>query len=200
MLGLVLAAAAILLLAGEHGTEPQSPANSPHSSNAPSSKKPSPSAINNYSVASDLPKYISIPAINVPKTRIIQLGLLKGNEIATPDNIYDTGWYNGSSKPGQNGAMFIYGHVSSWTADGVFYNLKKLQPGDKVYITRGDNKHFTYQVGSSKIYNYKHVDMKQALSPVDAGTPGLNLMTCTGKIIKGTSEFNERLVVFAKQI
>ena len=91
-------------------------------------------------------------------------------------------------------------NVSSWTANGVFYNLKQLQPGDKVIITRGDNKTFTYQVVSSKVYNYKKVDMQAALSPIESNKPGLNLMTCTGQVIKGTSEFNERLVVFTSLV
>jgi hypothetical protein len=38
--------------------------------------------------------------------------------------------------------------------------------------------------------------MQQVLSSVNPDQPGLNLMTCTGQVIKGTSQFNERLVVF----
>jgi LPXTG-site transpeptidase (sortase) family protein len=110
--------------------------------------------------------------------------------------IYDAGWYNASAKPGQDGAMFIYGHVSSWQANGAFYNLKKLTAGDTITITRGDNATFTYKVVSSKIYPKDDVDMNAVLAPVDASKPGLNLMTCTGTVIKGTSEFSDRLVVF----
>jgi LPXTG-site transpeptidase (sortase) family protein len=125
---------------------------------------------------------------------------MKSGQIAVPDNIYDTGWYDGSSKPGQPGAMFIYGHVSSWTADGVFYNLKKLKTGDQIIVTRGDNTTFTYQVSLTKIYPYNNVDMNTVLAPVNPAKPGLNLMSCTGQVIKGTSEFNERLVVFTSLI
>jgi LPXTG-site transpeptidase (sortase) family protein len=146
------------------------------------------------------PKYIAIPAINISNTPILRLGLLKSGAIGTPDNIYDTGWYDGSSLPGQSGAMFIYGHVSSWTADGIFYNLKKLTPGDKITITTGNNTTYTYQVMGTKVYPYNNVDMNQVLSPIDASKPGLNLMTCTGQIIQGTSEFNERLVVFTSLV
>jgi LPXTG-site transpeptidase (sortase) family protein len=195
-LGFVLAMIAALLLIHDHSAEPQPPADALRSTNAPSSKKPPQAAVDNYSVSPDLPKYISIPAINVSKTRIIQLELMKNNEIAAPNNIFDTGWYAGSAKPDQSGAMFIYGHVSNWTANGVFYNLKQLQPGDKITITRGDNKIFTYQVNALKIYPYDKVDMSKVLAPVDVSKPGLNLMTCTGQVIKDTSEFSERLVVF----
>lgn len=198
-IGLILGAEALFLSIRTHTTATEPPP-SVQSRRAPSSKKPSPSAVNNYAVAPDLPKYLDIPAIKVPKTRVMQLGLTKNNQIAEPDNIYDTGWYNGSAKPGQKGALFIYGHVSSWQANGVFYNLKKLKPGDKIYIVRGDNKQFVYQVVSLETYNYKHVDMDQVLSPIDVAKPGLNLMTCTGRIIKGTSEFNERLVVFTSLV
>lgn len=189
--------AAVLWLRQPHQPAPQSPDTS-HA--APKASHPSQNDIDNYTVAADLPRYITIPTINIPKTRVMQLGLTKNNEIAVPGNIYDAGWYNRSAKPGQLGAMFIYGHVSSWQANGIFYNLKRLKPGDTVNITRGDGKTFTYQVVSSKIYPYNSVDMKAVLTPVVSGTPGLNLMTCTGKIIKGTSEFNERLVVFTRQV
>lgn len=167
---------------------------------APSSAKPSASVVNSYSVPPDQPKYISIPAIGVDNAMIVRLGLLKTGAIATPDNIYETGWYQNSAVPGQQGAMFIYGHVSSWTADGVFYNLKRLRPGDQITIVRGDNIRFIYKVVALKIYPYKNVNMKQVLAPYNSKVPGLNLMTCTGKVIPGTSEFNERLAVFTELV
>lgn len=167
---------------------------------APSSVRPSAQSIADYTVAPYLPKYLTIPSLGIDNTRVIPLGLLNNNQIATPDNIYDVGWFKQSATPGQQGAMFIYGHISSWTAEGIFYNLHKLQPGAQVTIVRGDNTHFIYQVVSSKIYPYNKVDMKTVLAPVDPGIPGLNLMTCAGKVIAGTSEFNERLVMFTKLI
>jgi LPXTG-site transpeptidase (sortase) family protein len=163
---------------------------------APSATKPSPKAVDSYNVADDVPKYIEIPAINVPKTRIIQLGLLRNNQIATPHNIYDAGWYNQSAKPGHPGAMFVYGHVSSWQANGVFHDLKKLKAGDKIVITRGDDRQLTYKVVMTKAYAHDNVNMEQVLSPTDPHAAGLNLMTCAGQIIQNTSEFSERLVVF----
>lgn len=168
--------------------------------NAPSSQKISQSQTDNYKVAPDLPRYIFIPAIEVGKTRVIQLGLAKSSQIASPNNIYDVGWYSGSAKPGLAGAMFIYGHVSSWTANGVFYNLKKLHPGDRIIIQRGDGQTLTYQVKLLKTYPSNKVDMPAALRPIDHDRQGLNLMTCTGKVIPGTSEFSQRLVVFTSRI
>jgi len=196
MAGAVLMVGAAVLYLHTRAVMPQAPPGSLSSAAAPSSVRPTQTAVSAYTVPPDLPKYISAPDIGIAKSRVVQLGIAKGGVIAAPSNIFDAGWYNGSAKPGQQGAMFIYGHVSSWTANGIFYNLKKLHPGNQVLITRGDGRQFTYRVTSLKTYPSDAVDMSQVLSPVSAGAAGLNLMTCTGTVIKGTSEFSERLVVF----
>lgn len=167
---------------------------------APSSTKLTPQTTASYTVPAANPRYIAIPALGISNTPVLKLGLLKSGAISTPSNIYEAGWYGASSLPGQSGAMFIFGHVSSWTAEGLFFNLKKLTPGGKVVITRGDNKQYIYQVVSTKIYPYNSVNMNEVLAPVNPALPGLNLMTCTGQVIKGTSEFNERLVVFTSLV
>jgi len=169
--------------------------NSIGSINAPSTKKPTTKDIVNYSVPPLDPKYLIIPSINV-NARIYKISLNADKQIEAPSNVYDTAWYSSSSLPGQPGAMFIDGHVSSWTTEGVFYNLKKLVPGDEISVVRGDNKTFTYVVNALKIYPYNNVNMNQVLSSYEPYTAGLNLMTCTGQVIKNTSEFNERIVVF----
>jgi sortase (surface protein transpeptidase) len=169
---------------------------------ADSSGAPSQSDIDSYSVPSSHPKYIAIPAIAVPKSEVIALGLDQDHSIAIPSSSYVTGWYDASAKPGETGAMFIYGHVAGWYGGGIFYNLKKLKSGDNIIITRGDDKIYTYQVISSRTYPYNSVDMRAVLSPTTPGSPGLNLMSCTGKVIPGSKplNFNERLVVFTKLV
>lgn len=165
-----------------------------------SEDKPTSKAVAEYKVPADNPKYIEAPAIKLDKSIVLPLGLLPSNAIATPNNIYEAGWYTGSAKPGQPGATFIYAHVSSWTAKGLFYGLKYLKPGDLIYITKGDNSVLTYQVVATMKYPYDKVDMNKVLSPIDNATSGLNLMTCTGSVIPNTSEFNQRLVIFTMLI
>jgi len=198
--GFVAIVAAALLLWQGSASAPQAPVDGQSAEPQPSSTKPAAQAIASYNVAPDRPKYITIDSIKLPQTRIFPLGLLPDGQIATPNNIHDAGWYSSSAKPGQSGAMFIYGHVSSWKANGAFYNLNKLKAGDRVTVTNGANQSFTYQVLSTKTYPHDAVPMDAVLAPAEAGKPGLNLMTCAGRIIKGTSEFDERLVVYTKQI
>jgi hypothetical protein len=40
--------------------------------------------------------------------------------------------------------------------------------------------------------------MAAALSPINPAKPGLNLITCSGQVVKGTNEFNKRTVVFTE--
>jgi LPXTG-site transpeptidase (sortase) family protein len=120
--------------------------------------------------------------------------------LATPPNVFETGWYNQSAKPGQQGAMLIDGHVSSWTTNGVFYGLKDLKPGDTMQVQTGAGKIYTYRVMASQTYPSTKVDMQAALTPISPGKPGLNLITCDGQVEAGTSQFNERIIVFTEQI
>ncbi len=162
----------------------------------PSEIRPSGSSLSSYAVAPNMPKEIQIPKLGVD-ARIIKLGTTTGGALGTPSNIFDAGWFSGSSLPGQPGAALIDGHVSGPTQHGVFYSIKTLVPGDAINIIRGDGKVFVYVVVTSKTYDADRVDMAAALTPIRAGTPGLNLITCTGKLDSSQAHFAQREVVFA---
>jgi sortase (surface protein transpeptidase) len=166
----------------------------------PSTTKPSPSAVSNYVVAPNLPRYLKIPKLGVD-ARVLQAGVTASGALGTPPNVFDSAWYTGSAEPGQPGAMLIDGHVSSWSTAGVFYGLRTLQPGDTIQIVRGDGTVFNYQVVKTETYTATSVSMMQAaMTPVTPGTSGLNLISCTGDVIPGTSLFNARIVVFAQEV
>ncbi len=166
---------------------------------APSTVKPTQAEVASYVVPATYPKYLVINKLGV-KARVRTLGVDKNGQLQTPPNVFDTGWYSGSALPGQKGAMLIDGHVSSWTTNGVFYGLKTLKPGDTVQVVRGDGTTYSYKVVKTQVYDADNVDMAAAVTPVVAGKPGLNLITCTGQVKPGTSEFNERLIVFTEQM
>jgi LPXTG-site transpeptidase (sortase) family protein len=166
----------------------------------PSNEKPSAEELAAFTVSAESPRYIEIPAIHVGQTRVLTEGILPNKQIATPDNTNDTGWYKDSGKPGQDGVMFIFGHVSSRSNNGIFHNLNHLQVGDKIIITRGDGFTYNYLVESLKTYPAQKVDMNAVLTPINPNRAGLNLMTCDGVPVKDTNSFSERLVVFTSQI
>lgn len=200
LIGLGIALGGLAVVMSHKTPKPQSsPPQSQTDQPAVASAKPKAQEVATYTVALDVPKFIAIPKINLDKARVRGLGIGKKNQVAVPDNIYDAGWYNASAKPGQAGAMFIYGHISNWDAHGLFYDLKKLKQGDTITITRGDDKTFTYRVVAAEQYLADAVPMDKVLAPIDT-RPGLNLMTCAGSLVKGTNEFSERLVVYTTQV
>lgn len=162
----------------------------------PETAKPSRDEIDGHAVPADSPRLIHIPKINVT-ARVFSVGLDEQGRIDIPRNVNDTGWFDKSVKPGKPGAVVIDGHVSSQSSHGVFYDLKKLKEGDEIVIERGDRSTIRYTVSVIKTYDFDKVDMQAVLAPVHSGKPGLNLITCGGEVIKGTHQFDKRLVVFA---
>jgi LPXTG-site transpeptidase (sortase) family protein len=153
--------------------------------------------IKGYRVSPLAPRVIRIAKLRV-EARVLSMGVKANNEIQTPNNIYDTGWYQGSAHPGESGAVLIDGHVHGPTIPGVFYGLKNLKPGDKVSVERGDGKKFSYHVVKTQTYDKNAVDMGALFSSIKPGAKGLNLITCTGSY---TAEegYDHRVVVFAVQ-
>lgn len=157
-----------------------------------------PTDIHNYHVAPNMPRFIRINKLGV-EARVKRIGTKPNNQLESPSSIHDTGWYDGSSKPGEAGAALIDAHVAGPTQHGVFYDLKKLVAGDTIQIERGDGKLINYKVVSSKTFPAESVDMNSALVSVDPAKPGLNLMTCDGQFDSKTNQYKSRLVVYAVQ-
>lgn len=162
----------------------------------PSEEKPE-GGVSGYRVSPLSPRTITIQKLGV-EARVLRLGVKSNNELKAPANIYDAAWYEGSAKPGEEGAVLMNGHVHGPTQPGVFFGLKKLKSGDKITIERGDGKVFSYHVVKLQTYDKDNVDMGAALSSAEPGTPGLNLITCDGEY-DSSGEYNKRLLVFAVQ-
>jgi LPXTG-site transpeptidase (sortase) family protein len=178
-----------------HAMSQQSSQNSEDNVDAPPDETAATSSsVSGYKVSPDMPRYVRIAKINV-SARVTRMGIKSNNELKAPGNIYDVGWYENSSKPGDAGGAALFdAHVSGPTKTGVFYNLKKLVVGDTVEVERGDGKKLLYKVVKSQVYDKDKVDMASALVSAVPGKAGLNLMTCTGQI-KG-SDYSQRLVVY----
>jgi LPXTG-site transpeptidase (sortase) family protein len=168
----------------------------PVESGLPSEERPT-GSVGGYKAAPESPKIISIADLGV-RARVLRMGVKPNNEIKTPNNIYDTGWFENSARPGELGAVFINAHVHGPSKPGVFAGLKKLKEGQKIKIERGDGKIFTYSVVKTEVYDKDKVDMGAALNSIVPGKPGLNLITCDGQY-KADGGYSKRIVVFAVQ-
>lgn len=153
-------------------------------------------SLGSYYVAPDLPRLLRIGELKV-SARIKPLGVNNKNQLRSPSNIHDVGWYEASAKPGLGGTTLVDGHVHGPTRPGVFYNLKKLEPGSRIEIERGDGATISYQVIKTEKYRADNVDMAAAMTSAVPGKEALNLITCTGALDKRNNTYEDRLVVFA---
>lgn len=164
----------------------------------PSSDQPSSSSIAAYSVAATLPKYLAIPKLNI-NSMITPVNLKNGNNfIGAPDNIFNVGWWQQSSLPGQTGSVVLDGFTSNGTISGVFSSITSLKIGDNIQIVEGNNSKVSYKVLKISNFGQNGVSMEQAITPINATQPSLNIITCSGQTSTCPSSTND-MVIFAQQ-
>lgn len=142
------------------------------------------------------PLRVRIPAIGV-NAPVVDVGLDADGSVQVPplDNHNLLGWYKYGPTPGQHGASVILGHVDSVTGASVFFNLKNLHKGDKVYVTLADGKTATFAVDGLQ-------NAQKTTFPTEAvygklGYPGLRLITCGGAFDQATGHYVDNIIVYA---
>ena len=155
--------------------------------------------LSSYKVPADEPRILKIDTLGI-NARVRSMGVNSIGAIQAPVNIYDSGWYSGSSKPGAYGAMFIDGHASGATRQGLFAYLDKLQNGNIVSIEKGDGEVLNYKVVHVETVSKDGVDMNKVLHTYGGAQEGLNLMTCTGKWIASEKTYDNRVVVYTERV
>lgn len=146
-----------------------------------------------YKVGPKLPRIIRIPSLSV-YARVLQAGIDKSSTIMTPASVYDTAWYTGSSRPGEEGASVINGHVGLPQGYGVFKNIKNLKNGAIIEIEKGDEVKKQYRVTSVTTVDTEKINMEELLKANGNGTE-LNLITCGGSYDAKANEYEKRTIV-----
>ena len=142
------------------------------------------------------PVWVSIPAIGIKKTSLIHLGLTKSGALQVPDTTTVAGWFTGGPRPGAVGSAVIAGHVDSKTGPGIFFWLRALKPGDKIYVGRADGTMAVFTV--TRVHQYAKDKF-----PTDAvygavPDPELRLITCGGIFDRSIGSYLSNIVVFAR--
>lgn len=162
----------------------------------PSEKKPADDTP--YTVPASHPRRLIIPTIGV--TSFIQpVGLEKSGRMATPNNIYFTGWYVTSPTPGGEGVSILNGHVGGRYNPGIFKDLKKLMKNDTMSVEMGDLSIQKFRVVSVKTYA-----LAETAAPLFRDDPAiegeLHIITCDGVFDDDTQSYDNRLIVVAEHI
>jgi LPXTG-site transpeptidase (sortase) family protein len=147
-------------------------------------------------MARSVPVSIRVPAIEVDAP-VMEVGQNADGTVQVPplDDHNLTGWYRYGPAPGQRGPAVILGHVDSLTGISVFYYLKDLHKGDRVYVTLADGKVAVFAVdGLQKV-------AKDAFPTASiygkARYPSLRLITCGGPFDRATGHYLDNIIVYA---
>ena len=140
------------------------------------------------------PASLTIPVIGV-RTNLIRLGLTRSGALQVPRTTAVAGWYTGSPRPGAVGSAVIAGHVDSYLGPGVFFRLRDLRKGDRVYVRESSGRVAVFQVMS--VHLYTHSSFPRALVYGPTPTPTLRLITCGGTFDYQTRGYLSNVVVYA---
>jgi sortase A len=141
------------------------------------------------------PVKLSIPAIQV-ETEVVSLGLLDNGQMDDPKDDTVAGWFEPGFKPGEVGNAVIAGHRDNYTGPALFFDLKKLKPGDIILVTDSLGRQLTFVVSLLKTYERESSPLEEIFGT--ASKPQLNLITCAGKYDRRIHESEKRLVVYSE--
>jgi LPXTG-site transpeptidase (sortase) family protein len=150
-------------------------------------------------LAYSVPESIRIPDIGV-NAPVMEVGLLADDTVQTPplDDHNITGWYKWGPTPGQAGRSVILGHVDSDTGVSVFYYLKDLKSGDKIYVTLADKQVATFAVDGLQKVSKDAFPTASVYGKSDV--PSLRLLTCGGTFDEATGHYLYNIIVYAHLI
>jgi len=170
---------------------------------APQRTQPRPMANGRHQASSaepmgrSLPVTVAIPAIHV-SARVIPVGLTPAGSIAVPPLAHPflAGWYDTGPVPGQQGAAVIVGHVDAASVGpAVFYDLGRLRPGQRVFVTLADGRTAIFAVSGAALYSKASFPASMVYAPTRQ--PTLRLITCGGAFDSRTGHYLASVVVYA---
>jgi sortase (surface protein transpeptidase) len=140
------------------------------------------------------PASLIIPSIGV-KTRLIRLGVTSSGALQVPVSTAVAGWYTFSPRPGAIGSSIIAGHIDSFRGPGVFYRLRLMKPGEKIYIRRTNGTLAIFRVTARHMFLKSHFPTQDVYGPTP--TAQLRLITCGGTFDGATGHYLSNVIVFA---
>lgn len=182
------------------GQSPRTPQSSQVGPSAwPSTRDPfqSPSPVaTTAQLVKSVPVRLQIGVIGVDSD-LMRLGLQKNGTMEVPPGGFPAGWYTGGPTPGELGPAVIAGHIDL-NGPGVFLNLHKLKPGDKVTVTREDRSRPVFRV--TRVARFPKGQFPTSLVYGNIDHAGLRLITCGGSFDSGTGHYADNVVAFAELI
>jgi len=160
---------------------------------------PTPTPTGQFPPGSDAPVarlIIEKAEIDAP---VVEKGVDAQGVMQSPDNAYDTAWYNFSAHPGSGGNAVFAGHVDYIrVGKAVFWNLKDLEPGDIIQVRLQDGTVYKYAVNFKQQFDAATAPVDEIVGPTPTQT--VTLITCGGTFDASTHQYDKRLVVRAERV
>lgn len=151
----------------------------------------------------DQPERIELPApvsirvggidIEAP---VVPVGVEDDGQMEIPSDVDEIGWYAFGPSPGEAGSAVLAGHVSGGNQGrGVFYDLKRVEPGDIVEVDHEDGSTSRYEVVGVETVDKGDLPVDRIFSR--EGDPVLTLITCGGSFSRSLNSYDSNVVVVA---
>jgi hypothetical protein len=146
-----------------------------------------------------LPTRISIPSVSISAV-VEEIGLRSDGTLETPSfaRSNNAAWYKYGPTPGETGPAVIVGHVDNKTSPAVFFNLRKVVPGDKVTVTRQDGSKVQFVVDTVEQFPKTNFPTQRVYGHTPK--PTLRVVTCGGKFDKAKQDYLDNIIVFASLV
>ena len=140
------------------------------------------------------PTSLVIPRIGV-RTPLVRLGITPSGALQVPASTAVAGWYTGSARPGAVGSAVIAGHIDSVSGPGVFFRLRLLHRGSRVYVRRANGSVAVFEVTAVHTYLKARFPTEAVYGP--QASAQLRLITCGGTFDYATGHYLSNIIVYA---
>jgi LPXTG-site transpeptidase (sortase) family protein len=127
---------------------------------------------------------------------VVPVGVEADGQMEVPTDVDEIGWYSFGPAPGERGSAVLAGHVSSRTqGKGVFYDLKRVEPGDVIEVDHEDESTTIYTVVAVETIDKGELPTDEIFAR--DGDPLLTLITCGGSFSRAENSYDSNVVVVA---
>jgi LPXTG-site transpeptidase (sortase) family protein len=127
---------------------------------------------------------------------VVRAGVDAGTgELAVPADASVVAWYEYGPEPGQAGSAVLAGHVDWHGVPGIFFTLRKLEPGDPITIDMSDGSTLGFHVVDTRMVDKPELPRAEVFART--GSPTLTLVTCGGQFDSSTHHYLSNVVVTA---
>ena len=169
-------------------TTPASPSPTPTSASA--SPTPSPPVAE---LPESAPTKVRIPSLGVDATTVT-LGL-DGNEMETPADPDQVGWFTGAHTPGAPGRAVLAGHLTWNGRNTVFARLPDVAVGALVEVDREDGTTAKFEITEVSTFEKDQFPTDEVYA--STVEPSLVLITCGGDYSESEHYYDSNIIAFA---